>query len=42
MIDSCNIQKNVNISIKVGLKNLKTLVAVIERDQKIACEKEDR
>ena len=42
MIDSCNIQKNVNMTIKDGLKKLKTLVAVIERDQKIACEKEDR
>ena len=41
MIDSCNIQKNVNMTIKDGLKKLKTLVPVIERDQKIACKKED-
>ena len=27
MIDSCNIQKNVNMTIKDGLKKLKTLVA---------------
>ena len=29
--DSCNIQKNVNMTIKDGLKKLKELVAVIER-----------
>ena len=42
MIDSCNIQKNVNMTIKDGLKKIKMLIAAIDRNQISATEKEDR
>ena len=41
MIDSCNIQKNVNMTIKDGLKKIKMLIAAIDRNQISATEKED-
>ena len=42
IIDSCNIQKNVKMTIKNGLKKLKDLVVAIERDHKVARDKEHR
>ena len=42
MIDSCNIQKNVNMTIKDGLKKINMLIAAIDRNQISATEKEDR
>ena len=35
-IDSCSLQKNVNMTIKDGLKKIRELVAAIERDYRIA------
>ena len=32
MIDSCNIQKNVNMTIKDGLKKINMLIAAIDRN----------
>ena len=41
MIDSCNIQKNVNMTIKDGLKKINMLIAAIDRNQISATKKED-
>ena len=40
MVDSCSIQVNVNMTIKVGLKKIKELVDAIGRDHSSATEKE--
>ena len=41
MIDSCKIQKNVNMTVKDGLKKIKELIAAINRDHSLATEKEN-
>ena len=40
MTKSCNVQKNVNMTIKEGLKKIRDLVDAIDRDHKAASEKE--
>ena len=41
MINTCNIQKNVNMTIKDGLKKIIELVSSIDRDHKVARVTED-
>ena len=41
MTDSCNVQKNINMTIKDGLKKIRQLVDAIDRDHKTAKAKED-